>query len=81
MKLPKIITDTLMYRGKWSRKSLTAFISFIISVLYGVVFDVLSGIFDWNFTPKEFIFFGFLSLAGGALTLTVIDKIRNKRDE
>ena len=73
----KIIDDTLKGpNGKYSRKSLTAFVSFVVSILYGVVLDFLSSVFAWDFTPKEYIFFGFLGLAGGAITLTVMDKLK-----
>lgn len=73
----KIINDTLKGpNGKYSRKSLTAFVSFVVSILYGVVLDFLSSVYEWSFTPKEYVFFGFLGLAGGAITLTVMDKLK-----
>jgi len=76
----KIINDTLKSAdGKYSRKSLTSFVSFIISILLGsyiVTSDYIIG--------KEInryaidVFYGFLTLSGGTLALTVYDKIKNK---
>ena len=77
----KIINDTLKNNGKWSRKSLTAFVSFVIAVIIGG-YIVVS---DW-FLQKEInryaidVFFGFLALSGGIFGLTVIDKIKNGRN-
>lgn len=76
----KILEDTLKGpNGKFSRKSLTAFFSFIMACLVGV-FIVIS---DW-FLPELktinqyaiMVFWGFLSLAGGAITLSVVDKMK-----
>ena len=76
----KIINDTLKNNGKWSRKSLTAFVFSFLGVLVGL-YIVLS---DW-FLTKEVnryaidVCFAFLALGGGTLALTVIDKIRGSK--
>lgn len=78
--LLNIINDTLKApNGKWSRKSLTMFSSWIMSILSGS-FILVS---DY-FLKKEInqyavdVFYGFLLLAGGTSAMTVWDKIRNK---
>lgn len=73
----KIIDDTLKFKGKWSRKSLTTFVSFIMSILIGW-YIALSKIHN---PSAELVFLGFLGLSGGALGLTVIDKIKNGKTE
>lgn len=80
MKLPKIIKDTLQGpNGKWSRKSLTAFVSFIVSVLLGAYIVISDYFLDREINQFAIsVFYGFLALGGGTLGLTVIDKIKNK---
>jgi hypothetical protein len=73
----KLIKDTLKSPdGKWSRKSLTALVAFINAIALGWIIVI---------APKGTIniyaisvFYGFLGLGGGALALTVVDKIKNK---
>ena len=79
----KIINDTLKGpSGKYSRKSLTMFISFVMSILSGV-FILLSD----KFLSKEInqyaidVFYGFLLLSGGTSVMTVWDKFKNKKQE
>jgi uncharacterized membrane protein HdeD (DUF308 family) len=71
----KIFKDTLMQNGKYSRKSLTAFVAFICSVLIGfyIVIVPLVNIYAIS------VFYGFLGLSGGTLGLTVIDKVKNSK--
>lgn len=74
----KIITDTLKHRGKWSRKSLTAFVSFIVAVIIGVYIVVSDFVLEQEINRYAIsVFYGFLGLGGGTLALTVIDKIKN----
>lgn len=78
--MKKIINDTLKGpNGKFSRKSLTAFASFLMALLVGA-FIVLS---DWFICEDSqinqyaiMVFWGFLGLGGGTLGLTVIDKMK-----
>lgn len=65
----KIINDTLKYRGKWSRKSLTTFFAFFSAIFYGVVSPIV-----FKTEPKQFIFDGLLLLTAATLSLTVWDK-------
>ena len=79
----KIINDTLKSpNGKWSRKSLTMFVSFMMSILSGI-FILLSDKFLHSEINRYAIdvFFGFLLLSGGTSAMTVWDKLRNKPQE
>lgn len=65
-----LINDTLKFRGKWSRKSLTSFFSFWAALTYEFIMPLL------GVDTKEYVFLGLLGLTGGVLGLTVIDKIK-----
>lgn len=74
----KIINDTLKSpNGKWSRKSLTMFTSFVLAIVHGSYIVVAKEV---NHYAIE-VFFGFLLLAGGTSALTVYDKIKTRKDE
>jgi hypothetical protein len=79
----KIINDTLKTpkTGKWSRKSLTMFVSFIMSIIIGI-YIVISDYFLHEEINRYAIdvFYGFLVIAGGTSVLTVWDKMKNRRD-
>ncbi len=70
--MSNIITDTLKNDGKWSRKSLTAFCSFHIAIIY----EFLGMFFELK--TKEYVFITLLTLVGAVLGLTVWDKIKMK---
>lgn len=71
----KIINDTLKNtQGKWSRKSLTTLISFINAIATGWFIIASESVNMYAIS----VFYGFLGLGGGALALTVIDKIFRK---
>lgn len=73
----KIINDTLKNpQGKWSRKSLTAFVSFINAILLGWFIVISENVNIYAIS----VFYGFLGLGGGTLALTVIDKIKNSKN-
>lgn len=75
-KINKIIDDTLKSpHGKWSRKSLTMFVSFIVSILLGA-FIVVSNYFTEVPVNNDaiLVFAGFLSMAGYQGKLTLDDK-------
>lgn len=77
----KIINDTLKEpEGKWSRKSLTMFVSFVMSIILGTII-VISHFFTDTEIGKDsvMVFFGFLTLAGYKGKLTLDDK-KNDRD-
>ena len=64
----KILNDTLKNNGKYSRKSVTAFGSFVLSIVYEFVLP-------WfGFETKEYVFISLITLVGGTLGLTVLDK-------
>ena len=64
----KIIDDTLKNRGKYSRKSLTAFFAFHL----GIIYEFALPFFGLN--TKEYVFTTLLILVGSVLGLTVWDK-------
>lgn len=72
----KIINDTLKNKaGQWSRKSLTAFTSFFMAIIYEAVFPLL------GLPTKEYVFITLITLTGSVLGLTVWDKNTNNRGE
>lgn len=75
----KILNDTLKNsKGKYSRKSITAFASFVLASYIGVFIVVSNLLFDVEINPYAVqVFFGFLSLTGGVLGITVWDKFKN----
>lgn len=77
----KIFSDTLRSpNGKWSRKSLQAFSAFLISIFYGVCLPFIWKLtFKENFDLNETVFVGFLGMSGGALALSVYEKVKNKQ--
>jgi len=78
--IQKIIDDTLKFNGKWSRKSLTMFASFVMANLVGL-WIVVSNYITAN-PVNEYaieVFYGFLLLAGGTSFLTVYDKLKGKQ--
>ncbi len=77
--IEKILKDTILHpeTGKASRKSITAFVSFAIAIIYGPILHVIFFLFGKTWEPIEWIFFGFLGLGGGTIALTVIDKMKH----
>lgn len=64
----KLIDDTLKFNGKWSRKSLTAFIAFASAIAYEIVLPFFC------LPTKEYVFITLIGLVGATLGLTVWDK-------
>lgn len=72
----KLIDDTLKNPGgKYSRKSLTALVSFVNAIAVGWYIVAVDSVNIYAIS----VFYGFLGLGGGTLALTVVDKIRNKK--
>jgi hypothetical protein len=69
----KFINDTLKYNGKWSRKSLTSAISFILAIVYEMILPFV------GMNTKEYVFITLLTLTGSVLGLTVWDKSVNAK--
>lgn len=65
--LKELFVDTLKKEGKWSRTSLTMFISFAICVLIGLIDFSIHGY-------NSEIFFGFLSVAVGSKISDALSK-------
>jgi hypothetical protein len=78
----KLFNDTLKNNGRWSRKSITMLVSFIMACLTGI-YIVVS---DYILEDKEInrwsvdVFNGFILLVTGLAGITVADKFtpRNK---
>lgn len=80
--LNTIVNDTLKSpTGKWSRKSLQMFTSFVASLLIGF-YIVLSHLFSEMEVSEHsiYVFFGFLSLAGYSGHLALKDKIEHRNN-
>jgi hypothetical protein len=65
--LKELFVDTLKKDGKWSRTSLTMFISFAICVLVGLIDFFMHGY-------NTEVFFGFLSVAVGSKISDALSK-------
>lgn len=76
----KILNDTLKGpSGKYSRKSLTMFISFGVSILLGSYIVFANYITEIPVNEYAIdVFYGFLMLAGGTSVVTVWDKFKNR---
>lgn len=79
LKLEKLINDTLKSpSGKWSRKSLTMFISFVISINLGTYIVVSDYVLKQEINRYAIdVFQGFLILTGALSGVTVWDKMSN----
>ena len=78
--MKKIINDTLKSpNGKWSRKSLTMLVSFLVTILLGIKIVFTKEV---NTSAID-VFQGFLLLVGALSGITVWDKqnINNKNNE
>lgn len=70
-----------MNNGRWSRKSITMLVSFIMACLTGIYIVVSDYILDGEINRyASDVFNGFLLLTGGLAGITVADKFtpRNK---
>jgi hypothetical protein len=78
----KLINDTLKSPdGKYSRKNLTTFVSFVIAVLLS--FIVIIGNISFKIPIDNnavIIIFGFLTMAGYQGSLALKDKINNRNN-
>jgi hypothetical protein len=79
LRLEKLINDTLKSpSGKWSRKSLTMFVSFIISIQLGTYIVVSDYVLEKEINRYAIdVFNGFLILTGALSGVTVWDKQTN----
>lgn len=82
-----ILKDTLKSpNGKWSRKSLTMFVSFITSIILGTYIVISNYITETPINQYAIdVFQGFLLLTGALSGITVWDKQnmfgKNKKEE
>jgi hypothetical protein len=79
----KILKDTLQSpNGKWSRKSLTMFVSFIISIILGTYIVASDYILKSEINRYAIdVFSSFMLLVGALAGITVADKkLINKED-
>lgn len=74
--MKKLISDTLKSpNGKWSRKSLTMFVSFIVSIILGTYIVISNYITNTPINNYAIdVFQGFLLLTGALSGITVWDK-------
>lgn len=78
----KIIDDTLKTpSGKFSRKSLTMLVSFIMAIISGIFISISDYILGKEINKYAIdVFYGFLLLAGGTSAMTIWEKIKNKSE-
>lgn len=67
----KLVDDTLKNptTGKWSRKNVTSFVSFVFAMIYSE-----TGSYWSDGTVHEFVVFAFLGFAAGLLTSNLWNK-------
>lgn len=70
----KLLRDTLMEAGKWSIKRWAGISAFYVAVAYAFLPLVVP-----SFEVHEFVFWGFITLAGAALGLTTWAKVAQKK--
>lgn len=68
-----IITDTLQDGGKWSIKRIAGFSAFWAAIFYAFL-----PAFVKDFTPLEFIFWGFISFAATVIIGSAWEKLKSK---
>lgn len=80
--LIQVFNDTLKNsNGKYSRKSLTMFVSFIMANILGVFIVTFNLFTNRDLHPYAIqVFYGFLASAVGTGILTVWDKFKNGID-
>jgi hypothetical protein len=84
LRLEKLINDTLKSpSGKWSRKSLTMFTSFIISINLGTYIVVSDYVLEKEINRYAVnVFESFMFLTAALAGITVADKkLTNKKEE
>jgi len=75
----KLINDTLKSPdGKYSRKSLTAFASFTLAIVYEFILPLPLPYLGLQ--TKEYVFISLLTLTGTTLGLTVWDKSKKSNE-
>lgn len=81
--IKKIIDDTLKSpNGKWSRKSLTMFTSFVVSIVLGTYIVICNYITDTPLSNAAIdVFNGFMLLTATLSGITVWDKQNTKKEE
>lgn len=79
----KIISDTLKTpEGKFSRKSLTMLVSFIMAIILGIYISISDYILNKEINKYTIeVFYGFLLLSGGTSVMTIWEKFKNKSGE
>lgn len=77
-----ILNDTLKSpNGKWSRKSLTMFVSFKVAILLGFYIVISDYILDKEINRYAVdVFQAFMLLVGALSGITVWDKTKTKND-
>ena len=63
----KLLHDTMQTRGKYDHRKITTFVSFQFAIIYAVL-----GLF---FPIIEYIFEGFMLLAGGSMAMSIVNKL------
>lgn len=71
----KMWADTVKHGGKYSRKSLMMFVSFHVCITMWLLNQV------FKMHVEEYMFFGFLGMAGGQAIISVWDKQTNKNEK
>lgn len=81
--IKKIIDDTLKSpNGKWSRKSLTMFTSFVVSIVLGTYIVICNYITDTPISTNAIdVFQSFMLLTATLSGITVWDKQNTKKEE
>jgi hypothetical protein len=84
--MSRIIEDTLKRNGNWSKQSLTFFVSFIISIVFGVtntIVSYVSGIVNNPTADNIFNSFMFLTaaLSGANIVNKYVDVVKARSEK
>ncbi len=63
----KLLRDTLQTRGKYDHRKITTFVSFQFAIIYSVL--------GLKFPIIEYVFEGFMILAGGSMAMSIVNKL------
>jgi hypothetical protein len=78
----KIFDDTLKVKGKWSRTSLTMFVSFCLAIFIGIGIVIASYFFKITDNRDAIaVFDSFMLLVFGLSGITVFNKLTPSKEE
>jgi hypothetical protein len=74
--MKKLLKDTLTnpVTGRYSRKSITLFVSFGAAMFYEFVLPFIAFLINFEFQPSQYVFDGLLLFTASLFGITIADK-------